>query len=339
MDRRTLLFAATLFLLGPRAVCAPVGCGTPNTTSTGEWLTTGPRSMGFGVEQGNSAVQAMSMNEISGGSADNWSASPLVGWLTLSVLSGAFPGAVGDAGSAITIVTANTGSMTPGTYNGGIVITPSRFCTSTIFGPTTIMPVTLTITATPPEPQVPVLAPNSAVNGASFRPATDPNGAIAPGAIVAIFGTDLAGDMQVATAVPLPTTLGDTSGTFNNIAAPLFFVSGTQINAQVPFELMTGTGSVTVQVKRGSETSTAQPIGVAAVSPGVFTLNQQGTDDGAILHANNFQPVSESAPALPGEFLLIFCTGLGLVQPEVQSGQIAPTAELTCLAIFGPAEA
>ena len=165
------------------------------------------------------------------------------------------------------------------------------------------------------------------VNGASFRPATDPNGAIAPGAIVAIFGTDLVGDMQVATVVPLPTTLGDTSVTFNNIAAPLFFVSGTQINAQVPFELMTGTGSVTVQVKRGSETSTAQPIGVAAVSPGVFTLNEQGTGDGAILHAGNFQPVSESAPALPGEFLLIFCTGLGLVQPEVQSGQIAPTAE------------
>ena len=165
MDRRTLLFAATLFLLGPRAVCAPVGCGTPNTTSTGEWLTTGPRSMGFVVEQGNSAVQAMSMNEISGGSADNWSASPLVGWLTLSGLSGAFPGALGDAGSAITIVTANTGSMTPGTYNGGIVITPSRFCTSTIFGPTTIMPVTLTITETPPPPPPRDIIPQIANSG------------------------------------------------------------------------------------------------------------------------------------------------------------------------------
>ena len=126
----------------------------------------------------------------------------------MSVLSGAFPGAVGDAGSAITIVTANTGSMAPGTYNGGIVITPSRFCADTIFGPVTTMPVTLTITAKPPEAQVPALPPNSVVNGASFRPATDLIGAITPGAIVAIFGTDLAGDMQVATAVPLPTTLG-----------------------------------------------------------------------------------------------------------------------------------
>ena len=178
------------------------------------------------------------------------------------------------------------------------------------------------------QPPGPLTLPqNSVVNGASFRPATDPNGAIAPGTIVAIFGTDLAGDTQVATAVPLPTTLGDTSVTFNNIPAPLFFVSGTQINAQVPFELMAGAGSVTVQVKRGSETSEAQPIGIAAVSPGVFSLNQQGTGPGAILHADTFLPVTESDPVRPGEFLLIFCTGLGLVMPEVPSGDVAPSTE------------
>ena len=163
------------------------------------------------------------------------------------------------------------------------------------------------------------------VNGASFRPASDPTGAITPGAIVAIFGMDLASDTQVATTVPLPTTLGDSSVTFNGIPAPLFFVSGAQINAQVPFELMTGAGTVSVQVKRGSETSATQPTGIAAVSPGIFTLNQQGTGAGAILHAEDFQPVSDSAPAQPGEFLLIFCTGLGPVQPEVQSGDVAPS--------------
>ena len=173
----------------------------------------------------------------------------------------------------------------------------------------------------------PTLPANSVVNGASFRAATEPNSAIAPGAIVAIFGTDLAGDTLLASDVPLPTTLGDTSVTFNDIPAPLFFVSGTQINAQVPFELMTGTGSVTVQVKRGSETTEAQPVGIAAVSPGVFTLNQQGTGAGAILHAETFQPVNDSSPAQPGEFLAIFCTGLGPVQPEVASGDVAPTAE------------
>ena len=150
---------------------------------------------------------------------------------------------------------------------------------------------------------------------------------VSAGAIVAIFGTDLASDTQVALDVPLPTTLGDTSVTFNDIPALLFFVSGTQINAQVPFELMAGAGTVTAQVKRGSETSAAQPIGISAVSPGVFTLNEQGTGDGAILHADDFQPASKSAPAQPGEFLAIFCTGLGPVQPEVASCDVAPTAE------------
>ena len=174
----------------------------------------------------------------------------------------------------------------------------------------------------------PTLPANSVVNGASFRLATDANGAITPGAIVAIFGMDLASDTEEATAVPLPTTLGDTSVTFDGVAAPLFFVSGMQINAQVPFELMAGAGTVTVQVTRGSKTSEAQPIGIAVASPGIFTLNRRGTGTGIILHAVDFQPVSESNPAQPGEFLLIYCTGLGPVQPEVPSGQAAPVAPL-----------
>ena len=82
-----------------------------------------------------------------------------------------------------------------------------------------------------------------------------------------------------------------------------------------------------VQVRRGSETSEAQPIGIAAVSPGIFTLNQEGTGAGAIVRAADFQPVSDSDPTQGGEFLLIFCTGLGLVQPEVASGDVAPSAE------------
>ena len=176
----------------------------------------------------------------------------------------------------------------------------------------------------------PALPANSVVNGASFRPAAEANSAIAPGAIVSIFGTDLAGGTQLGEA-PLPTTLGDTSVTFNDIPAPLFFVSGTQINAQVPFELMTGTGMVSVQVTRGGEMSTAQPVGIAAASPGIFTLNRQGTGQGAILIANTpflaapAGVLENSRPAQRGEFISIFCTGLGPVQPEVPSGDVAPS--------------
>ena len=120
--------------------------------------------MGFVVEQGDSALQGMGINEISGGSADNWEANPLAGWLTLSDSSGAFPGAMGDAGSATTIVTVNTGSVTPGTYNSGIVITPSYFCFSTFVGPTTTMPVTLKIVPKP-EAQDRTIIPQIANSG------------------------------------------------------------------------------------------------------------------------------------------------------------------------------
>ena len=56
-------------------------------------------------------------------------------------------------------------------------------------------------------------------------------------------------------------------------------------------------------------------------------MNEEGTGPGAILHAEDFRPVSESDPARPGEFLLIFCTGLGPVQPAVASGQVGPGTE------------
>ena len=128
--------------------------------------------------------------------------------------------------------------------------------------------VTLSESPTPP-----ILPPDSVVNGASFRAATEPKSFVAPGALVSIFGTDLATDTQIASEVPLPTMLGETSVTFNGIAAPLFFVSGTQINAQVPFELVAGAGLASVQVTRGGETSVRQPVSVAAVSPGIFTQN------------------------------------------------------------------
>ncbi len=180
--------------------------------------------------------------------------------------------------------------------------------------------------------QAPDLPPNSVVNGASFRAAADPNGAVAPGGLVAIFGANLAGETQLAMSVPLSTRLPDTpegtTVTFtagNDYEAPLFFVSAGQINAQVPFEVTPG--AVSVRVQRGSETSATQTVQVANVSPGIFTANQRGTGAGAILHADNFQAVSESDPARPGEFLLIFCTGLGPVDPPVSSGDLAPSAE------------
>src|SRR5208283_1695147 len=62
---------------------------------------------------------------------------------------------------------------------------------------------------------------------------------IAPGTIVSLMGTNLsAGTVKADTKqLTLPTELGGTQVYFNGIAAPLFMVSPTLINAQVPWEL------------------------------------------------------------------------------------------------------
>jgi len=73
--------------------------------------------------------------------------------------------------------------------------------------------------------------------------------------------------------------------------------------------------------------SGAQAVTVAAVSPGIFIVNQ-AANAGAVLHAANYSLVTSSSPAQPGEYLLIYCTGLGAVGTPVASGAMAPSAPL-----------
>jgi uncharacterized protein (TIGR03437 family) len=166
----------------------------------------------------------------------------------------------------------------------------------------------------------PVLPENSTVNGASFAK----NFAIAPGAIVSIFGTNLADGPHYAPNVPLPTILGDTSVTFNGLEVPLFYVSSGQINAQAPFDLPAGIVSIQVKRKQSGSVSDVRTPNIAVVSPGIFVIDQ-ASRAGAILHADNFSLVTNNAPARPGEYLLIYCTGLGSLKTPVTSGDRSPS--------------
>jgi uncharacterized protein (TIGR03437 family) len=163
----------------------------------------------------------------------------------------------------------------------------------------------------------PTLTANSTVNAASLS-----QGAIAPGMIVAISGANFATSVQSASTMPLPTVLGNTSITFNGVAAPLFSVSASQIYAQAPFNLPAGVASI--QVSQGSVLSAAQTVNVAAASPGIFIVDR-AISAAAVLHAADYSLVTSSSPARPGEYLLIYCTGLGAVGTSVASGAMAPS--------------
>ena len=69
-----------------------------------------------------------------------------------------------------------------------------------------------------------------------------------------------------------------------------------------------------------------ETITLAEARPGIFTINQQGTGQGAILDAQG-QLVDSASPASAGEVVQVFCTGLGATNPQVASGEPGPAAE------------
>jgi uncharacterized protein (TIGR03437 family) len=96
--------------------------------------------------------------------------------------------------------------------------------------------------------------------------------------IVAAYGNNLAAGTVVATA-PLGTSLGGVTVTVTDSGgaarmAPLFYVSRTQVNFEIPDGTAIGAATVTIQQQSGP--SQAAPIQIGNVSPGLFELNTSG---------------------------------------------------------------
>ncbi len=164
----------------------------------------------------------------------------------------------------------------------------------------------------------------NSVSAASFASAP-----LAPESIVAAFGSNLTPNTLVATGLPLPIELAglrlsirDRSGIER--PAPLFFVSPTQINYQIPPGALNGTAMITVN------NGAVGVIEITSVSPGLFSTNTSGTGQAAAVAlrvkangeqvyeaiaqfdaaSNKFVPVAIDV-SNPAEqvFLLLFGTG------------------------------
>ena len=162
-------------------------------------------------------------------------------------------------------------------------------------------------------PLAPELTPESVRNAVTL------GGSLSPGAIASIWGTDLSHGSSVADAVPLPVSMLETSVLVNNVRAPLYFVSSTQINFQLPYEIAPGEAEVRVERNSWRNAATFR-VAVSEFSPSIFTLNQQGSGPGWIAHADRFTLVSESAPARPGEYVVVLAAGLGRLEQDLPSG-------------------
>ena len=130
---------------------------------------------------------------------------------------------------------------------------------------------------------------DAVVNAATFT------SGIAPGGILAIFGTGLSAPGS-ATAVDM-----------DGVAATVLWASAFQINAQVPPGIAPGVHTLRVRSVYGVA---QQSVGVSAIAPAIFLTGNSGM--GAVLN----QDFSMNGPANPlprGQVLVVYATGLGAV--------------------------
>jgi len=232
------------------------------------------------------------------------------------------PVAFSITGGTLSAATVNTNSsgqasvtVTAGATAGAVTVTASAGGSS----------VSFTLTSAPPGP---VITSNSFVNGAGFYTTSALQSALAPCAIATVTGPGIAPSVQgvVAAAMygPLPYQLAGVSITFNNSQAPLYNVSNINGQQQAAFQVpcdVTPSTSVPVTVSAGTGSTTVN-VAVGSASPGIF----QFTDTDNLSHGVVVRPDGSFAtvknPALPGETLHMYVTGIGPVQPALATNTV-----------------
>jgi uncharacterized protein (TIGR03437 family) len=172
------------------------------------------------------------------------------------------------------------------------------------------------------------LNPIGVNNAASFQPIT---ASIAPGELLALYGTNLSGGTQSTQGgQAFPTSLGNVSVTINGVACPIFYVSKGQLSVIVPYELATNqTGLANIQVNNGGTLSNVVQVYLTDAAPGAFSQGEDGIGFAAALHNATGLLVTKDNPAQAGEYISIYMTGLGTVTPAIADGAVPPSSPLS----------
>ena len=161
-------------------------------------------------------------------------------------------------------------------------------------------------------------------------------GLFAPNTLATIYGTGLAYGTKALTADDirggvLPNVLPGTGVRVlvGGLLANPFYVSPTQINFLVPPSLLPGPSIL--QVVLDSTSGPEIPIQILAAAPALFQLDAQN----AVTTRADGSLISPGQPAQPGDYVVMYATGLGQTVPPVAYGEV-PTraAPLKLLADF-----
>jgi uncharacterized protein (TIGR03437 family) len=174
-----------------------------------------------------------------------------------------------------------------------------------------------TVRAVTPDtpPAMPVTPSFSAlVSSASFQA-----GPVAPGELISFYGHYL-GPASPTTWIlgsdgKLTIPNANVQVFFDDVAAPLVYISAGQVNAVAPYSVANGFSTVRVVTAGG--TFTNSQIGSAPTAPGIFPsaiVNENGTIN------------SPANPAPVGSYVQMYGTGLGQTTPAGVDGTITPTS-------------
>ena len=183
--------------------------------------------------------------------------------------------------------------------------------------------------------QFPVINSNGVVNGASFQ-----NSPAAPGSYITIEGQNLAHVTANYVTANLPLAIAATSVSFDvpsaGISVPghLSYVSPTQINVQVPWEVQ-GNSQAQMKVITTNIASLLYTLPLADYGPAAFEYT--GTDGrlyAAALDANS-RLITTANPAQRGQYISLYANGLGPVTNQPASGATSPASPLAQAATPG----
>ena len=301
----TAMFLSALqWLSEPSLPAAP----PPSPSNSSISLSANKASFAYMLGGSAPATQTVNISNAGGGTLA-WSASSNTPWLTVSPASG--------MGAGTLTLGINTAGLSAQTYNGEIAITAAGAANSfqTIF-------VALSVSAPP-------VVVAGVANSASYT-----SGPIAPGELVTIAGSMLGPSQGVAGAVDpstgkMVTQLGGASVTFNGVAAPLLYVSATQVNAIVPYEVA-GCTQAMLQVQFQGASSPGTPLPCAIAAPGLFTLSATGSGQAAAANQDGALN-GPSSPAAAGSYMTMYFTGGGKTNPPGVTGSITGTSVLKWL--------
>ena len=165
---------------------------------------------------------------------------------------------------------------------------------------------------------------------ASVVNAADGAKPVAPGGLISIYGTNMAPTNMATSTMPLPTALAQSCLVVNGALAPLLFVSGSQVNAQLPAR---ANGNATMTIHTPGGVSDNFNFSVSSTAPSVFQSGSASSGLATIVRASNGELVTPTNPIHADDTVIIYLTGLGATSPSVDDGMPAPSSPLATASV------